>query len=51
MDRSNACQYGITAGMMYADNPVMNPDPPPKNFNMADAQKGCLDTLHTRLGH
>jgi hypothetical protein len=47
---SNACQSMIQAGMVWADDPALNPDPPPKNFNMADAQKGCLDTLHKRLG-
>jgi hypothetical protein len=48
---SNACQSMIKAGMVWADDPVLNPDPPPKNFNIADAQMGCLDTLHKRLGY
>jgi hypothetical protein len=41
----------IKAGMVWADDPALNPDPPPKNLNMADAQKGCLDQLHKRLGY
>jgi hypothetical protein len=48
---SNACQDMIQAGMVWADDPVLNQTPPPKNLNMADAQKGCLDTLHKRLGY
>jgi hypothetical protein len=41
----------IQAGTVWADDPVLNQTPPPKNLNMADAQKGCLDTLHKRLGY
>lgn len=48
---SNACDAMIVAGGAWADNPVLNPTPPPKNFKRADAQKGCLDQLHKRLGY
>jgi hypothetical protein len=47
----SACQATIESGSVYADDPVLNPTPPPKNFNIADAQRGCLDQLHKRLGY
>jgi hypothetical protein len=47
----SACQETIEGGSVFADDPVLNADPPPKNFDMADAQKGCLDQLHKRLGY
>lgn len=50
MGTTGACEDMITAGMKWADNPVLNETPPPKNFDRADAQKGCLDQLHS-LGY
>lgn len=44
-----ACKTAILSGSMYADNAVLNPTPPPANFNSSDAQQGCLDQLHDRL--
>lgn len=46
-----ACETSIEAGMMFSDNPVLNPTPPPDNFDMSDIRKGCLDQLHKRLGY
>lgn len=51
VEPSKACNGMIKAGGMWADNPVLNQTPPPKDFNRADAQKGCLDELHERLGY
>jgi hypothetical protein len=48
---TSACQSMIQAGSVWADDPILNPTPPPKNFNIADAQNGCLDQLHKRLGY
>jgi hypothetical protein len=47
----SACDAMIGLGSEDADDPVLNPTPPPKNFDMADATKGCLDQLHKRLGY
>lgn len=46
MAPSKACQQSIQAAMMLGDEPVLPATPPPKNLNIADAQKGCLETLH-----
>lgn len=51
LEPSKACDTMLVAGAMWADNPVLNPTPPPKDFNRADAKRGWLDHLHTGLGY
>lgn len=51
MQPNEACNAMIVSGAMFADDPVLNQTPPPKNFNRAEAQQGCLDQLHKRLGY
>jgi len=46
-----ACKSSMEAGAMWADDPILNQTPPPKNFNSSDARQGCLDQLHKRLGY
>jgi hypothetical protein len=50
MTPESACQEAIDAGAMWADKPALNPSPPPKNFDRADGQNGCLHKLHELLG-
>lgn len=50
VDYRKACEAAIGSGEMFADSPVLNPTPPPKNFDRTDAIKGCLDQLHKRRG-
>lgn len=51
MQLNEACNAMIVSGAMFADDPILNQTPPPKNFNRADAQQGCMDQLHKRLGY
>ena len=46
MEVSKACQQSIQAAMMLGDEAAPTSTPPPKNFNVADAQNGCLATFH-----
>jgi hypothetical protein len=46
-----ACTSTISMASMWADDPILNQTPPPKNFNSSDARQGCLDQLHKRLGY
>jgi len=46
-----ACKSAIELGAMFADDPVLNPTPPPKPFSREDAQQGCLAAAHQRLGY
>jgi len=48
---SAACATMLLEGAKWADDPVLNQSPPPKDLDQADAQKGCLDQLHKRLGY
>lgn len=48
MHPDRACNSAITAGAVWADDPILNPDPPPKNFNRSEAKQGCLDILRKR---
>lgn len=41
-----ACDAALKTSAMWADNPALNPTPPPKNFNKSDAMKGCLNKLN-----
>jgi hypothetical protein len=49
--RKLACNSFMEAGAMYADNPVLNQSPPPKNFSRSEAMQGCLDQLKKRIGY
>lgn len=51
VEPGTACKTSIEAGMMFSDNPILNPTPPPDNFDITDIQTGCLDQLHKRLGY
>lgn len=51
MDLGVACDSSLSMGAMWADDPILNPTPPPKNYDRADAKKGCLDQLHKQLGY
>ena len=51
MNLTESCKTAILSGSMYADNPILNPTPPPENFNPSEAQQGCMDQLHKRLGY
>lgn len=48
---SASCKTMIQMGMMFSDDPVLNPTPPPKDYDMADIQEGCLAALHKQLGY
>ena len=50
MGSEAACREMITAGHVFADNPMMNPDPPPKPLTYQDAMSGCLDQIRNKLG-
>jgi hypothetical protein len=51
LPRELACNSFMEAGAMYADNPVLNQSPPPKNFSRSEAMQGCLDQLKKRIGY
>lgn len=52
VEPGKACDGMLEAGAIWADNPALNPTPPPpKNFNRDDAKEGCLQQLHKRLGY
>lgn len=51
LSHRKACDTAIVAGAVWADDPVLNPTPPPDDFDRSDAQQGCLDQLTKRLGY
>ncbi len=46
-----ACTSTISMASMYADDPILNQTPPPKNFSLSEANQGCMDQLHKKLGY
>ena len=46
-----ACDTQISVASMYADEPILNQTPPPKNFSLPEAKRGCMDQLHKKFGY
>jgi hypothetical protein len=44
-----ACKAAIETGAMFADSPILNPTPPPEDFDLGDAMDGCMDQLEKRI--